>query len=393
MSKLKKQEGAVSLFIVVFSAIIITIIAVSYTRIMVSDQQQATAADLSQSAYDSAQAGVEDAKRALLRYQDICNQHGNTSVQCNTAKAQVDSSTTASLACNASVITLNDVRDVVVNDEVPVKTSTTSSSLNQAYTCVKINLQTPNYLGLLTNNESNLVPIKGTTTIDRVKIEWFDAQDVDASFSSNISLLSSGTPLIAQATWPSNRPPIMRLQIMNLDGDASGFTLDQLNNNGALTYSNTLFLYPNSGNSAQTIADFSTDARRTYIAGARPTATRCLTNIAAGGYACSMTLRLPAPVSVNDMTFLRVSSMYNKANYRITLQSGGTTVNFNGVQPEIDSTGRANDLFRRVKSRVEMSNVNFPYPEAAVDITGSLCKNFWVTDSTVDYGTVSTCNP
>lgn len=391
MSNFKKQDGAVSLFIVVFSAIIITIIAVSYTRIMVSDQQQATAADLSQSAYDSAQAGVEDAKRALLRYQDVCNQYGNTHFLCNKAKSDIDSSTTASLACNASVITLDDVRLVVSNNEVPVKTTATTSSLNQAYTCVKINLQTPNYLGLLTNNESNLVPIKGVSPLNQVKIEWFDAQDVDASFSSNISLVNSGTPLIAQTDWPSNRPPIMRLQIMNLNGDASGFTLDQLDSIGTSTYSNTLFLYPSRVGASP--INFNSDVRKTYLSSARPTPVRCSANISAGGYACSVTLTLPSTIDINDMTFLRVSSMYNKANYRVTLQSSGTTVNFNGVQPEIDSTGRANDLFRRVKSRVEMSNVNFPYPEAAVDITGSLCKNFWVTDSAVDYGVTSSCTP
>ena len=62
------RRGAVSIFIVVFTALLISIITVGFIRIMMRDQQRATDSDLSNSAMDSARAGVEDAKRALQRY-------------------------------------------------------------------------------------------------------------------------------------------------------------------------------------------------------------------------------------------------------------------------------------------------------------------------------------
>ncbi len=62
---------------------------------------------------------------------------------------------------------------------------------------------------------------------------------------------------------------------------------------------------------------------------------------------------------------------------------------FNGVQPVIDVTGRANNMFRRVLARVELSG-SFVYPEAAVDMKNDLCKNFSVTDTSY---TPNTCDP
>jgi hypothetical protein len=63
---------------------------------------------------------------------------------------------------------------------------------------------------------------------------------------------------------------------------------------------------------------------------------------------------------------------------------------FQGVQPLVDSTGRAGDLFRRVKARIEPTGGI--YPEAAIDVTNNFCKTFQVTDNIANYST-GTCYP
>ena len=397
-----KQYGAVSLFVVVFAALLITVVTVSFVRIMLQDQRQASSTDLSQSAYDSAQAGVEDAKRALVRYQSICA--GSDASACADAKAKLDSST-----CNEAV---NGLKDVDINDgEVKVQEGS-ANKLNQAYTCVKIILDTVDYLGALAVDGSKLIPLESgpDNSFNTIKIEWFSKNNLPDSASDDVVLqpTSSQLPLLPQSgtgAWQQKTPSIMRAQLVQIG--SNGFSLgdfDSVVDPSGQSNANTLFLYPVgiTGQPPSFSSDlaFSNDTRRNSTTRPRVLLpVQCSGTLASGGYACSVTIKLPDPVGGGKRTaFLRLSSLYNKANYRVTMfnidSANGVddSINFNAVQPEIDSTGRANDLFRRVKVRVELSDVNFPYPDGAIDISGNFCKDFMVTDDVADYDP-GTCKP
>lgn len=393
-----KQYGAVSLFVVVFAALLITVVTVSFVRIMLQDQQQASSVDLSQSAYDSAQAGVEDAKRALIRYQTICE--SGTESDCNNAKAKLDSD-----ICNAG---LDGLKDVIADDgEVQVQEGSNINRLNQAYTCVKIDLDTVDYLGAMPMGDSKMIPLQvgPSDTFSTVKIEWFNRVNLPDSSSSEVDLQIPSTqlPLLSQSgqdAWKPNRPAIMRAQLIQVG--SGGFMLDDfdsIKSNGQ-SNANTLFLYPvgltGEASSIATEALFADDTRRNPDPLDRPhilIPTHCTGTLSAGGYACSATIKLPDPVNGGKRTaFLRLATLYNESNYRVTLFNDSSPVRFSAVQPEVDSTGRANDLFRRVKARVELSDINFPYPNAAVDVSGNFCKDFIVTDDVEDYDAGS-CKP
>jgi hypothetical protein len=324
-----------------------------------------------------------------LRFQAYCDA-GNDCSSGASEYAKINSDT-----CNEAVGTLGDISDDG-DKEVPIQLGDGSDALNQAYTCVKVQLETPDYLGKLLDGESKIVPLKGTQAVNKVLVEWFSTNDISSSDDNKLSLLheTSGQPLLTQGSWPTNRPPIFRVQLMQFGAD--GFKLSDFDNvSGSNSNANTVFLYPNGtsnvANSTITTADlYARDARKTPTGS--PFGVTCSGDISAGGYACRVMIELPNTINAGSReAYLRISSIYNTASYRTTLLNGSDSVLFDGVQPIIDSTGRANDLFRRVVTRVELADVNYPYPMAAVDITGNFCKDFRLTDKADDY--LNNCAP
>ncbi len=192
-----KQAGAVSLFVVIFAMLIITVITVSFLRLMMSDQQQSSDNDLSQSAYDSAMAGVEDAKRALLRYQQVCS---NSPTDCAALSSQLSTD-----VCNAGVLVGGVVPNSAVTGGSPstpgeIKVQQSSSSndvdLNQAYTCLTMKLETERYVGNASPNQGQMIPLVGVSGYDTVTVYWYDRDDVsNVTGAVSLNPLSSPRPL------------------------------------------------------------------------------------------------------------------------------------------------------------------------------------------------------
>jgi hypothetical protein len=416
----KPESGAVSLFIVIFSALLITIVTVAFIRIMIQEQVQATTNDLSKSALDSANAGVEDAKRLIVKFQspDGCNgvsSPGPCSLLADALGAQgcktiQKSSIFPTLAADAA--------EVPVQQD-PHNPNDPDSRFDQAYTCVKVKIDTPDYLANITKNKSRLIHLRGADAFNQIKIEWFSQQDLQTASgggsgsTTTVRLYGDRDhlsetqvpPPLPQATstdWPSNRPALIRAQLLQF---GNSFNLSDFEKNDNSNRDDaSLFLYPAA--SGLTTTSFSDDIRLSSVSDTLKLV-KCdqtfSTNGGLGAYACTMTITLPDVVNAatnggRKDAYLRLDEFYNAStSVRVTLQNfngaSGTadTVDFKAVQPEVDSTGRANDLFRRVSSRIDLEASSIPNLQAAVDISGSLCKNFKVTDSDDGYIDNSIC--
>ncbi|HET8884650.1 MAG TPA: hypothetical protein VFM68_04225 [Candidatus Saccharimonadales bacterium] len=378
------QSGAVALFVVVFATLLMMIITLSFVQLMIKDQQQATANDLSQSAYDSAQSGVEDAKRLLLLGQACRSNAAPSSVNCSEVLSAIDSGD-----CNTVATVFGDP-----NTETLIQQDEADEALQQAYTCIIIDAQTVDYKGQLEMNQSNIIPLEGVGEFNRIQISWFTRADIaDATSSLAIGFPGSGPSVSLPrvgSQWGLDNPALLRAQFMQT---GSSFTLADFDDNqaGNTSNANTLFLYPSETGASD--MSFALDARRSSPGA--PQQADCVSSFSVREYACTVTLALPNPIdgdTANRGAYLRLGALYNTAHYKIELLNGSTPVLFDQVQPEVDSTGRANDMFRRVKSRIELKS-DFTYPEAAIDLEGDLCKNFIITADPADYQDSTTCTP
>ncbi|HEY0965211.1 MAG TPA: hypothetical protein VGE13_01905 [Candidatus Saccharimonadales bacterium] len=384
----QSERGGVSIFIVIFTALLLTVATTSFVQLMVRNQQQASTNDLSQSAYDAALAGVEDAKRALVA---LSKCEGKDTDGCNTLRSRFasDSQKCEFLgAVNVSTFT---------NGEVQVGSD---PSLNQAYTCVKVKTNNPDYRGRLDGDSGgNVIRLQPAGTFDRVKISWFSNEDVTkdnpaatTGFPVSPDPVNNAFALLTKNSWSNSAasrksPPVLRAQLIQFK--KRNIQLDRFDSTGD-SDAHTAFLYPNESNSAAALNWSSGMRAGTNV----PSPASCSVAAPASGYHCQAILRLPTllgetadtTVSVgNREMYLQLAAIYGPTRYTVELLNGNDPVAFDGGQAVVDSTGRASSLFRRISARVSVKATSLKYPEAALTVRGDLCKNFFITKSIADY--------
>ena len=371
------EKGATALMVVVFSVLLLMTISVSFMRLVVQDQQRTNDNELSRGAYDSSLAGVEDGKRVL----QSCISNGDAAAcsaiasdQCNTVHAAKILSPSDSSS---------DTSEVMIQNSLG-----TSGGYDQAYTCVKIDRNTSDYQGSLSSDSSTVVPLQTTGPFTQVTISWFK----NPGAGTPLSLSASASPsLPTLANWSpagKTQPPLLRVQLIQFNGQS--FNLSDFDQGGD---SGTLYLYPSS--TGLTTADFSTDVRQSK---SNVLLTPILCNTSIGNvYVCSATITLPLPVGLSAaqisqrQAYLRVTSLYGDSDF--TIQPVGTQ--FQDVEPSIDSTGRASNVYSRVQSRVQLVSPAQTqlFPRATVDITHNFCKDFGVTTTQYIAGTCDYTQP
>jgi len=381
------ETGGVSIFIVIFTALLLTVVTTSFVQLMIRNQQQATNNDLSQSAYDAALAGVEDAKRALVRLSEC---EGDTTNDCDRVRDAFNNNSQNCQFLQSVGITTFDSGEVVVGDD---------PKLNQAYTCVKVQLASRDVRGDLgANSGAKVIQLKAKDDepIDKVRISWYTKKDArDLALVSADPLFES---LPADSEWSEQTPSLLRSQLIQFK--KGNISLDSFSSSDT-SNARTAFLYPNvelpgGGPTEPPIigsAFWSNDDDRLKDENVRnvPKSVECDPDN--NEYFCSVTLTLPPPEGGdrdNREAYLQLAALYNATHFKVELLQGNRVIEFDGQQAVVDSTGRASALFRRVSARVSVKTPSPNFPDAALSLEGDLCKNFTVTSDEDDYS--STCS-
>ena len=236
--KMKFKKGAASFYIVAFATLILMIIATSFAAIIISEVTRTSNDDLSQSAYDSALAGVEDAKLAFYNYNNCVSQGATakrplTAVEAKTCDAIVlfmengmnDDEEIGYHSCDMVSMILGRVALGDPNDDGTMvqESSAGGNNMMQYYTCTKIMTSLRDYRATLSSSqEMRVVKVKfdgvDANDIESVRLSWYsDANAADFKYT-NFNGSDVVYPNIATLTKPAV-PPTVYLGMVQASDD------------------------------------------------------------------------------------------------------------------------------------------------------------------------------
>lgn len=364
------QSGLVSIVVALVIMSILTLVAVSFAFLTRREQRQALDRQLSTQAFYAAETGVNDAIAAL-----------------------------PSLGAGAVIDNCQPSTQSQIESAISTSPKLDGPTGVVSYTCVMINPKptTLEYNQGISEDSSTVVRLQTPEDVDNLMISW---EEVDTDGFTNSQFADSDghyylpqdramkdqavgaffdTVAGAQTAAFPNHIGILRATIIPTNAATSA---DSLLNNAQ-----NIFFYPDKNdtpNTPGTVAfrnapqQTSLELDGTFASG------ECnVANGPDGAFAES------APRDCNtivenvglDDFYLRLRSVYRPVAVTITaLNSDGDPLEISGGQLQIDATGKANDVLRRIQVRVPYRN-DYYFPEFAVESAESICKRIEIAAS------------
>jgi len=329
------EQGFASIVIAIVLVLVLSLITVGFAQLMRNEERSALDKQLSSQAYYAAESGVNAATKAI-----------NSGYTGSKTDCAPDSSV-PDLADNTIKYT------VAGSDRNPT---------NASYPCLLINPAPPNlHYNPIATTLSRTVQFTAIDSDDqpaavsRIKISWQDSGD-NETFIPNCDNLRTSDQSVNPSYWTY----IGMLRVMLVPLVNGSLDRDTLTNSAM-----TAFLCPNSGSLTNSVAYSSS-------IGAQNSGPMVYGNCRAVNEPnCSVNITNLPP---NQATFfLNMRSLYSPTSVTVTAyNSAGTTLRLKDAQTLIDSTGKAQDVLRRIQVRVA-SKSGFNIPDGT---HGDICKAF-----------------
>ncbi|HYH36393.1 MAG TPA: pilus assembly PilX N-terminal domain-containing protein [Candidatus Saccharimonadales bacterium] len=319
------ENGFASLVIAIVLVLVLSLITVGFAELMRREERSALDKQLSSQAYYAAESGVNAATKAI--------NDGFTGGKSNCAP----DSTVPDLANNT------------------VKFTDGRNPTGATYPCLLINPAPPNLhydpITTVLSRTAQFTAIDSTdapAAVTSIKISWQDS-------GSNKNFVSNCNSFKTTSNWP--HIGMVRMQLIPI---TSG-SLDR----ASLTNSAfNAFLCPNSGTLAS-VGNYGTS-----ISAANNGIILNGNCRVAASPNCSVTITGLPP---NQATFfLNLRSLYSSTAVTVSAYNGATPLRIKGAQTLVDSTGKAQDVLRRIQVRVA-SNNGYAIPDG---VHADICKQF-----------------
>ena len=316
-----------------------------------------------------------------------------------------------------------DSKEVQISDTV-VAGPDVDNNLNQAYTCVIVNTTLGDYRSNLSAaNTTKIVKAQFAdgmaSKIKKVRVSWYSNREGSVYNFTNVA--NSRVVFQPLMSIVAATPPTLSVGLIQT---AKTFNLGDFDrSSGNKTDRATIYLVPTNnkvlaGTSGDTYVATLTNKGENVVPASMlvksndkssknlPGLVYC-DSASASEYACSAIVELPEPIggARSDETFMfTVSIPYGQPNTDFSMEfwcgndasskcsestetisdEESSRADIMGVQVLVDSTGRANDLYRRVETRLETQDTTFITPFYAIQLLGGtnetlLDKNLTVT--------------
>jgi len=331
---LRQNEGGfASLVVGLVLVLVLALLTVGFAQLTRHEQQQALGNELATQAYYAAESGIND-----------------------TIKGIEDNS--PSIVSNANV-----------NSGQCLNPPTVLSFANDvSYTCVLLNLKTPDieYTNIAVGGSESIV-VSTNAALSSLNIDW-GSSDGHNSYNTPYPKFTQTANWNTGGTNPIDYPGVLQFSIT---------PLYSLNRTSLINNTYTIYAYPNNANPPT--VDYST---ATANQGAVYSGVCNSTNTP---YACSVTIHnLPAAGGPYLIHFL---NFYDKSKVDITGKTGaGPTLAsavFSGGQAQIDVTGKAQDVLKRLQVRVPLNSIG-NLPNYAIEAQ-NICKRMETQPGTTTF--------
>lgn len=340
------QDGIVSIVVTLIIMIVLTLIVTGFAQLARREQREALDRQLNAQAGYAAESGINALKKALPNINE-----------------------TSRTSCNGSYSFKN---TVAITDD-PFNSVNSKLSEIASYTCILFNKKPSELVyGDVSSDTSEVIPISVEDSSGAAKpIETLNVSWKNKNGNTSIATPAGGNFPKFQ-DWGRDNIGVLRLDVIPADSVNMG-SLD----NGIKTF----FLYPKESNGITEKA-FSNINRGEII------------NVTCNG-GCSFVINGLS----QSKYFVRLRSLYTTS--QVTLNGsntvGGSTEDtvFSGAQVEIDSTGKANDVLKRIKVRIQdpspaSDKVNIStIPEYVFSSTKDICKQLQIYPGVT--GTIPSC--